>query len=41
MSTNTRPPDGRLPSKYSNMLNATGYAETHPCAKLTRGRRVP
>jgi hypothetical protein len=26
MSTNTRPPGGRLPSKGSNMLNATGYA---------------
>ena len=41
MSTNTRFPGGRLPSKGSNMLNATGYAKTHPCANLTRGRRVP
>jgi hypothetical protein len=41
MSTNTRPHGGRLPSKGSNTLNATGYAKTHPCANLTRGRRVP
>jgi hypothetical protein len=41
MSTNTRPPGGRLPSKGSNMLNATGYAKKHPFANLTRGRRVP
>ncbi len=41
MSTNTPPPGGRLPSNGGNMLNATGYAKTHPCANLTRGRRVP
>jgi hypothetical protein len=41
MSTNTRPPGGRLPNKGSKMLNAAGYAKTHPSANLTRGRRVP